>query len=313
MRTKHVYASVDLLKEYLAGDGFDSDWTQDETVLRRLLESASVTIENHMGGRGFAPFTATREYDLGSGLLRSRSELPQGRDPLTDEFTSVPIRGVVPLADWLSAVPTTVTAYDDSDRGSNAVLTEGIANDYILEPYPQAPYHTLKLTENTDERLNAGQKTLTILGAWGWQSDTELTGVTTDDSDASTETGDHINISSLAGISAGEIILIEAEQVYVTSVTSHGGHVGAFGIRGVNGTTAAAHTTSLPISRYLYPSDVVEACLSIARDRYTSREAGTTASIGTGVTITRPGASQRAVLKSLDYYRQERDLAGVYF
>jgi hypothetical protein len=309
MRTKHVYASVDLLKEYLAGDGFDSDWTQDETVLRRLLESASVTIENHMGGRGFAPFTATREYDLGSGRLRSRSELPQQRDPNSGDFTAIPIRGVIPLADWLSAVPTTVTAYDDSDRGSNTVLTEGLANDYILEPYSQAPYHTLKLTENTNERLHAGQKTLTILGAWGWQADTELTDNAINDVANINSTQTTITYDGTGNLSAGEILLIDTEQIYVRSLSTTVLTV----TRGVNGTTAATHADDATISRYLYPSDVVEACLSIARDRYTSREAGATASIGTGVTITRPGASQRAVLKSLDYYRQERDLAGVYF
>lgn len=313
MRSKHVYASVDLFKDYLAGDGFTSDWTQDETILRRLLESASLTIEHYVGNRCFAPYTATREYDLGKGSVRSRSELPIDPALVAQDGSSI-VLGIIPLGDWLAAVPTTVTAYDGSARAANTVLTEGLANDYILEPYAQAPYSTLKISENTTERFSAGQKTLTILGSWGYQNETEDTGIITDDTDATTAEDDHINLDSDSVISAGEIILVESEQIYVTSVTAHGGHTAAYGTRGVNGTTAASHTTSLTVYRYLYPSDVVEACLAIARDRYTSREAGTTAVIGAGgATISRPGAETRAILKQLTHYVQERDLAGVYF
>ena len=73
MRSKHVYADVNLFKDYLAGDTYAADWGDDETVIRNILESASLTIEAYVGDRSFAPYTATREYDLGKGALRSRS------------------------------------------------------------------------------------------------------------------------------------------------------------------------------------------------------------------------------------------------
>jgi hypothetical protein len=47
MRSKHVYASVDLFKDYLAGDSYADNWADDITVIRTILESASRTIPRH--------------------------------------------------------------------------------------------------------------------------------------------------------------------------------------------------------------------------------------------------------------------------
>lgn len=305
MRSKHVYASVDLFKDYLAGDTYAADWGDDETVIRHILESASLTIEAYVGNRCFAPYTATREYDLGKGALRSRSEMPRDRHVV---LATDPVLGVVPLDDWLTAVPTTVTAYDSSARDSSTVLTEGLANDYILEPYPQAPYHTLKLTENTANNLSQGQKTLTVLGAWGWQ-DEVINGDTLNGAVSSTTTT-IVKTNGSAAIYSGNTIRIDSEQLYVRA--KNGTNLTVF--RGVNGTTAATHADVSNIYVYQYPSDVVEACLAIARDRWRSREAGTTAIIGTpGAAITRPGAEVRAILRTLENYKQTRDLAGMYF
>ena len=305
MRSKHVYADVNLFKDYLAGDTYAADWGDDETVIRNILESASLTIEAYVGDRSFAPYTATREYDLGKGALRSRSEMPRDRHVV---LATDPVLGVVPLDDWLTAVPTTVTAYDSSARDSSTVLTEGLANDYILEPYPQAPYHTLKLTENTANNLSQGQKTLTVLGAWGWQ-DEVINGDTLNGAVSSTTTT-IVKTNGSAAIYSGNTIRIDSEQLYVRA--KNGTNLTVF--RGVNGTTAATHADVSNIYVYQYPSDVVEACLAIARDRWRSREAGTTAIIGTpGAAITRPGAEVRAILRTLENYKQTRDLAGMYF
>ena len=269
MRSKHVYASVDLFKAYLVGDGFDADWTEDIPVLRKLLESASVTIENHMGGRSFGPFTSTREYDLTKGMLRSRSELPTDLNIVRSEFAFIAVLGIIPLRDWLSAVPETVTAYDGSERLNSTVLDEGLANDYILEPYEQAPYHTLQLTENTSERLTGGQKTLTILADWGWQADTELTDNAVDDVSNIDDSQITITYDGTGDLSAGEILLLESEQVYVRSLTSTVLTVD----RGVNGTTAATPANDNTFSRYQHPSDGLHAARSLARRLQPPRQA----------------------------------------
>lgn len=305
MRSKHVYADVNLFKDYLAGDTYAGDWGDDQTVIRDLLESASRTIEAYVGDRSFAPYIATREYDLGKGALRSRSEMPRDKHVV---LATDPVLGVVPLDDWLTAVPTTVTAYDSSARDSNTVLTQGLANDYILEPYPQAPYHTLKLTENTANNLSQGQKTLTILGSWGWQNET-INGDTLNGSVDNT-TNTIVKTNGDADINAGDTMLIDSEQLYVREKNGTNLTV----LRGVNGTTAATHIDGTGIDVFIHPADVAEACLAIARDRWRSREAGTTAVIGAaGATITRPGAEVRAILRGLDNYKQTRDLAGMYF
>lgn len=305
MRSKHVYADVNLFKDYLAGDTYAGDWGDDQTVIRDLLESASRTIEAYVGDRSFAPYIATREYDLGKGALRSRSEMPRDKHVV---LATDPVLGVVPLDDWLTAVPTTVTAYDSSARDSNTVLTQGLANDYILEPYPQAPYHTLKLTENTANNLSQGQKTLTILGSWGWQNET-INGDTLNGSVDNT-TNTIVKTNGDADINAGDTMLIDSEQLYVREKNGTNLTV----LRGVNGTTAATHIDGTGIDVFIHPADVAEACLAIARDRWRSREAGTTAIIGAaGAAITRPGAEVRAILRGLDNYKQTRDLAGMYF
>jgi hypothetical protein len=305
MRSKHVYASVDLFKDYLAGDTYADNWGDDVTVIRTILESASRTIEAYVGDRSFAPYISTREYDLGIGELRNRSELPRDSHRI---LPTDPVLGVVPLDDWLTAIPTTVTAYDATVRNSSTVLTEGLTNDYILEPYPQAPYHTLKLSDDTTNNLSQGQKTLTILGSWGWQNEV-LNGDTLNGSINATATT-VIKTNADAGIYPGDTILIDSEQMYVRA--KNGTNLTVF--RGVNGTTAATHADDANIYTYLYPADVVEACLAIARDRWRSREAGTTAIIGAGgATIARPGAEVRAILRGLDNYKQTRDLAGMYF
>lgn len=305
MRSKHVYASVDLFKDYLAGDTYANNWADDVTVIRTILESASRTIEAYVGDRSFAPYISTREYDLGIGELRNRSELPRDSHRI---LPTDPVLGVVPLDDWLTAIPTTVTAYDATVRNSSTVLTEGLTNDYILEPYSQAPYHTLKLSDDTTNNLSQGQKTLTILGEWGWQNET-INGDTLNGSVDNT-TNTIVKTNANAAIYPGDTILIDSEQLYVSSKNGTNLTV----LRGVNGTTAATHLDASNIYKYLYPADVVEACLAIARDRWRSREAGTTAIIGAaGATIARPGAEVRAILRGLDNYKQTRDLAGMYF
>jgi len=270
-----------------------------------MLESASLTIENYVGDRCFAPYTATREYDLGTGALRNRSEMPRTS---TQPLATDPVLGIIPLGDWLSAVPTTVTAYDSSARDSNVTLTEGIANEYLLEPYPQAPYHTLKLSENTDEYLKAGQKTLAITGAWGWQNET-VNGDSLNGAISSTATT-VVKTDASADIYPGNTMLIDSEQMYVRA--KNGTHLTV--LRGVNGTTAATHSDGTGIDVFIHPADVVEVCLSIARDRFRNRESGNTAIIGAGgASITRPGSAERAILRGLDNYKQTREEAGVYF
>jgi hypothetical protein len=305
----HTYADVNLFRTYLAGSGHVADWTEDTTVIRILLESVSQRINQFVGNRTFGVSTATNSYDIGIGALRTDAIERTGNEITRPDYWANKASGAgrIPLDNWLVS-PTTVTAYDGSARGSSETLTEGIANDFLLEPYNRSPKNLLKLSEETTKSFSGGQQTLTILGSWGWQ-DQKSTAISTADAIGSTTTTS-VSVSSGSTTYAGYTLSIDTEQLYVTAVSSNTLTV----IRGVNGSTAATHSGGVSYYRYEYPSDVVDTCLEIARNRWRSREAGTTQLIGSGENqMTRPQESERTLLKRLNYYVGEMDQAGVFF
>ena len=67
MPTRHTYASVDDLREYLAGTSYASNWTDDGGIIERILAASSERIDNYVGMYSFGPVIETRAYDSGSG------------------------------------------------------------------------------------------------------------------------------------------------------------------------------------------------------------------------------------------------------
>lgn len=303
------YASVDDFRAYMAGSGYSSDWTQDGAILRRILEAVSRRMEQALGGRTWGPRTETRVYDLGAGALRNDVSMP-GRVIIErpDYWVSGAVRGIIPLDDWLLSA-TTITAYADTDRTSNQTLTA--ETDYYLEPYNASPKTQLKLSETTTKTLSAGQKTLTILGSWGWQNVTRTVSGALAEALDSSETG--IDVVSGPAFEAGQTITADSEQLYITAITGNTLTV----VRGVNGTSAAAHNTGIDLKILEYPADIVQTCLDIARNRWKERDGGISQTMGggeAGIVISRPGAEERALLRErLAHYRAEREHAGVYF
>tara|TARA_Y100000310_G_scaffold344210_1_gene455741 strand:+ start:1393 stop:2325 length:933 start_codon:yes stop_codon:yes gene_type:complete len=305
----HTYADANLFREYLAGSGHTADWTEDSTTIRILLEAVSQRINQFVGNRSFGPSTATHSFDIGIGALRSDAIERTGNEVERPDYWANKASGAgrIPLDNWLIS-PTTVTAYTDTARTSSNVLTEGTSNDFLLEPYNRAPKNLLKLSEDTTKSFSGGQQTLTILGSWGWQ-DQKSTALSTADAIGSTTTTS-VSVSSGSTTYAGYTLSIDTEQLYVQSVSSNTLTV----IRGVNGTTAATHSGGVSYYRYEYPSDVVGVALEIARNRWRSREAGTTQLIGSGeASMTRPQESERTLLKRLNYYVGEMNQAGLFF
>lgn len=288
----HTYADVNAFRDYLAGTGQSAGWTQDTSVVLRILESVSRTMDQAVGWRSWGPRTQTRLYDI-------------------DERTQL-VPGVVPLDDWLINA-TGVTAYSDTSRTSSQTLTEGIAGDYLLEPYNDSPKHTLKLTEITTTSLGGGQQTLTIAGTWGWQNVTAAR--TTLSGAVSSTTATSITVTDTSAIAPGSTLVVDSEQLYVSAVSGSSLTV----VRGVNGTTAATHPNGAEVRASQYPADVVQVCLEIARNRWKERDAGTGQTIGAGsdlggVAISRPGAEERALLRRLQAtYLGRREHGGVFF
>lgn len=319
---RHCYATVLHLRNYLAGTGHSGDWTEDDVPLRDLLEAVSRTIDQAIGWRAFGPVVYTRTFDLGRGALRNdalfRSQHPaifrESSGAGGDEYAypdywagRLMLAGMVPLGDWLISA-STVTAYGDTARTTTTVLTEGIAGDYLLEPYNNTPKHTLKLQENTAKQLFAGQQTLTVAGTWGWQQVTRVAGTLgAAIADATTESITVVGSGEpQPAFQVGRTLLVDSEQLFIygTKLVE----------RGVNGTTAATHSNGATVYELRYPADVVRLCLELARNSWRERDAGNSGSIGGGdMVVTRPGAEERALLKRLDQYRGRREHGGVFF
>jgi len=304
-QTYHLYANSYDFRAYMSGTDHVTDWDTDEAPIVRVLGSASKRIDTYLG-RSFGIRTETHTYDIGQGALRNDQIFGGYGNEVNDfpDYWSSKLSGaaVLLLGDWL-ATATTVTAYGQTARTSSTVLTEGIGNDFLLEPYNRSPKTLLKLEEDTTDSLSGGQQTLTILGEWGWQTD--KISLSTIDAIGSTSTT-AVSVASGSGTYVGDTIIIDTEQLYVSAVSGNNLTV----IRGVNGTTAATHSGGAAYYRWKYPDDVTQAALDIARTYWRSRDAGLTTIIGSGeMGITTPSSEENGILKRLDHYRNSRETA----
>jgi hypothetical protein len=302
-QTYHNYANVYDFRSYLGGTDHVTDWDTDEAPILRVLEAAAQRIDQY-AGRSFGARTATRSYDLGSGALRDDSLAGVSSSISYPDYWSSKLSGagIVPLDDWLISA-TTVTAYHDTGRSANTVLTSGIGNDYLLEPYNSTPKTILKLEEDTTDSLYGGQQTLTILGTWGWQDD--KASISTIDAIGSTSTTS-VSVASGSTTYVGDTLVVDSEQLYVTAVSGNNLTV----IRGVNGTTAATHSGGVAYYRWKYPSDVAQASLDVARTYWRSRDVGIAATLGAGeMQLTNPQFEERQILKRLNHYLNRRETA----
>ena len=307
MATRHSYASIDELRDYLAGTAYSSGWTSDTGILRRIIESASTRIDNYVGMQSFGPRTETHYFDIGSGSLRNT---PQLLTPSTDDSQ---LGGqdffinAIPLDSWLVSI-TSVTSYKQTERTSNETLTEGYNEDYWLEPYNTNPKTRLKLNEDTAKSFHSGQGTLAVEGGWGYANDLTAekttTGAITTDSEISW------GVNDASELSIAQTILVGTEQMYITNISSNTLTVE----RGVNGTTASTHDAGTSVYGYEYSPVVVQACLDLAKVFFRDRDMGNTLTIGSGAEgITRSDADASSVLATLDEFRNITAYSEVYF
>ena len=304
-QTYHLYADSYDFRAYMSGTDHVTDWDSDEAPIVRVLGSASKRIDSYLG-RSFGIRTETHTYDIGRGALRNDRTFRGYGNEINDypDYWSSKLSGagIILLGDWL-ATATTVTAYGQTARTTSTVLTEGIGNGFLLEPYNRSPKTLLKLEEDTTASLYGGQQTLTILGEWGWQTD--KISLSTIDAISSTTTA-AVSVTSGAGTYVGDTIIIDTEQLYVSAVSGNNLTV----IRGVNGTTAATHSGGAAYYKWKYADDVTQAALDIARTYWRSRDAGLTSIIGTGeMAMSNPAREENAILKRLDHYRNSRETA----
>ena len=307
MVTRHSYATIDGLRDYLSGTSYSSGWTSDTSILRRILESASRRIDNYVGMQSFGARTETHYFDIGGGQLRnSPQNLAPSRNTL-DIGVFDYYENAIPLDSWLVRA-TTVRSYKHTDRSESETLTAGYNADYWLEPYNSTPKTRLKLNEDTAKALHGGQQTLAIAGTWGYSNDLSEEKTTTGAITSTTETSWGVNDAS--GLSAIQTILVGSEQMYITGISSNTLTV----IRGVNGTTASTHSAGAKVYVYEYHPIVEQACLDLSKIFFRDRDMGTTLTIGSGEEgITRSDADAKSVLDTLDEFRSITADSEVYF
>ena len=92
-----------------------------------------------------------------------------------------------------------------------------------------------------------GRQTVQIGGQWGWWR--HLTRASETANAIADATTTSVTVSSRADVEAGHTLLIDSEQLFVSSYSGNTLTV----VRGVNGTTAASHSGGAAIDIYEYP------------------------------------------------------------
>jgi hypothetical protein len=222
--------------------------TTDDTVIRKIAESASRSIDQYTN-RTFVTQSATKYFD-----------------------------GAVTL--WIPDLLSVTTLKTDEDgdgtyENTFQVATEPI--DYLLygtgleDSYNTYPKTRIEIAEQSDYGSFASgvKKGVQIAGVWGYGDGISATpyiaDTTTNKALDASETG--VDVTSATNLSAGQLILVESEQMYIYSISSTTLTVE----RGVNGTTAATHDTAKTIYIYQYPSDIRQACIDLSVATYQNR------------------------------------------
>lgn len=252
----HVYASVPEFGEYIRDGGGTVTYTANRvTRMLSVLDSASRTVDWYTDrsafGSGFGPRLGTNRYDgNGSNCVDLDDDL------LT--VTSISLLDA-PAGNSLGT-PVADTDYYLRDRFGH----------YDTPPYRELLFHMYGSITYT----GVGARVSTVLGKWGYQD------VQTSVGTIGTATSSATSIALSGGAAyAGQTLLVDSEQIYVTAST---GGTALTVTRGANGTTAAVHAASAAASVYVYPSEVTDATLQIALRRWKARDAGTDGSFGGG-------------------------------
>jgi len=236
------YASIADLKGIL---GITS--TTDDTVMRKVLEAASRSIDSYCN-RIFVTQTATKIFD-GAFIL------------YVPDLLSIDSSGLKTDED---------NDYDyDNTFATTDYILYGVGLEDTLNTYPKI---RIEIDKNGDYSSFASgyQKGVQVAGIWGYGDGISATPYivdTTLSAAITSTTATTCTVTSATNLSAGQLILIDTEQMYIYSISSTTLTVE----RGVNGTTAATHTNSTSLYIYQYPSDIRQACIDLSVALYQNR------------------------------------------
>lgn len=152
---------------------------------------------------------------------------------------------------------TSLKVDDDADWSYGLTLVEG--TDFALwndnaanEPYARIDIDPESALISTWQR-NARGREVQIAGVWGYSYEVESAG--TLGGAISDTTGTSVTMTAGHSVEPGDTLKIDSEQFEVTAVATNTLTV----TRGINGTTAATHSTGATVSRRRYPRRVEQA------------------------------------------------------
>lgn len=176
----------------------------------------------------------------------------------------------------------------ENEYGTRLFLPFDVASITSLASYTAAPLtYGTTLVENTDylkrhedndtnkpilylDHLTSswteGVRTFKLVGLRGYSYELEDTLQTVQNATEIAAGGTSLTVTAIDDIAAGETLVIESEQVYVSAVQKAANT--ATLVRAQNGTTAAAHANGTAIYRRRYPRAIEEACILRAIDLY---------------------------------------------
>ena len=150
-------------------------------------------------------------------------------------------------------------------------------SEYILYPLDAnptkphgLPFHVVRTSRRSAGRcFPSGRAAVQITGRWGYRSHcVSLGSYVANSGNQVTAHARSIRVDDDSDLVAGQTILIDNEQMFVTQVGSSLMNV----IRGVNGTSATQHLDASEVKVQQFPAEVVEATLLTAVDRWRRRD-----------------------------------------
>ncbi len=243
-----TYATLTAFRER---QGLAADDTADDARMLAKLRAATAQIERYTG-RSFLPILATRHFDWHD----ARTLLFRGYDLL--ELTSI-------------------TNGDGTTVDPAAILPFGGINGPIVGV-------ELDMTRGFFVYLTTKTRALTVTGVWGWHDDYARAWKSSGDVipaggvNASVTTFTVASVSGADGwnlaprFQPGQLLRVDTEHMSLVATNASTNTLTV--VRGVNGSTAAAHAASAPISVYVPPADIAEIALRWAAWLYKTEDAG---------------------------------------
>jgi len=233
----HCYVDLDAVKNALG-----ITLTTTDADLLEIIRQVSEWIDSHCG-RHFYSQNGTRYFDT-------------LRNPKAME-----------VDDLLSA---TSLKMDSELDGTYDGETWVENTDFWLRPNNEFPKTRVELTAFGNYVFAARQgRYAKIVGVWGYGDGRSATPWLTANLTVTAASAEATALTmSAAGLKAGQTILVEDEQIFLSAMASDG--KSGTGVRGQNGTTAAAHTTK-NASVALYPREVAMTARNLAAGEWVTR------------------------------------------